>query len=290
MSDPKRPTRPPKGQRPTHHLRILEKVWVTKDMVRIVAGGDEFSDILHNECTDAYVKLLFSHDGTPLTEPIDAETLRKERPAEEWPITRTYTLRQVDKEAQTLTIDLVTHGKTGVAGPWAKSCKVGDMVQFVGPGGAYYPRPETRWHAFVGDASALPAIARSLEALPKDAPGVALIEANSEEERIPLTHPEGIEIIWLKGNTGAGRTKEDTLLLSNALTEAIEQQLSADPDLTMADIAVFAHGEREAMKPIRKLASRLELPKENLSLSGYWAYGRIEQEFQAEKKLEIGKV
>ena len=43
---------------------------------------------------------------------------------------------------------------------------------FTGPAGAYSPDPDADWHLMVGDESALPAIAASLEAVPAGAPVV----------------------------------------------------------------------------------------------------------------------
>ncbi|WP_031272842.1 SIP domain-containing protein [Kocuria atrinae] len=56
-------------------------------------------------------------------------------------------------------------------------------------------------------------------------------------------------------------------------------------------VQVFVHGEREAMKEVRKeLFDRRSLDRSQVSLSGYWAAGRTEDLFQAEKKLPVGKI
>ena len=54
---------------------------------------------------------------------------------------------------------------------------------------------------------------------------------------------------------------------------------------------VFAHGERGYMKRLREvLYTRRGLERSQVSLSGYWAMGRVEDDFQAEKKLPIGEI
>jgi NADPH-dependent ferric siderophore reductase len=54
---------------------------------------------------------------------------------------------------------------------------------------------------------------------------------------------------------------------------------------------VFAHGEREAMKALRDIVfTRWGLARDQVSLSGYWAYGRTEDRFQAEKREPIGQI
>ncbi|HET8880135.1 MAG TPA: SIP domain-containing protein, partial [Arthrobacter sp.] len=50
-------------------------------------------------------------------------------------------------------------------------------------------------------------------------------------------------------------------------------------------------GERGAMKSLREVFfAERGLVRGQVSLSGYWARGRVEDDFQAEKKLPIGKI
>jgi NADPH-dependent ferric siderophore reductase len=54
---------------------------------------------------------------------------------------------------------------------------------------------------------------------------------------------------------------------------------------------VFAHGERGYMKGLRDVFYvQRGLERSQVSLSGYWAKGRVEDDFQAEKKLPVGKI
>ena len=62
-------------------------------------------------------------------------------PREQWPHTRTYTVRWVDHGSRELAIDFVIHGDEGLAGPWAASAQPGDSLIFTGPGGGYNPDP-----------------------------------------------------------------------------------------------------------------------------------------------------
>ncbi|BAS07438.1 uncharacterized protein Mb2919c [Arthrobacter sp. Hiyo4] len=107
-------------------------------------------------------------------------------PREQWPFTRTYTVRWVDTEAQELAIDFVIHGDEGLAGPWAAAAKPGDTFTFTGPGGAYNPAPDADWYLFAGDEAALPAIAAAIESLPAEAAGLAFIEVDSDADIQPL--------------------------------------------------------------------------------------------------------
>ena len=53
------------------------------------------------------------------------------------------------------------------------------------------------WYLFVGDMTALPAIAANLEKLPTESSGIALLEINSLEDKQDLRKPEGVEVRWI---------------------------------------------------------------------------------------------
>jgi len=146
-----------------------------------------------------------------------------------------------------------------------------------GAGGAYRPDPDCDWHLFAGDESALPAICSALEALPADARGLAYLETSDPGEYLDAKPPAGVEVNWLhRAEPGSQpRLLADTLLAGPWLSGRAD---------------VFAHGERESMKAIRAaLRSRLG-DGDQVSLSGYWAYGRTEDAFQSEKREPIGKI
>jgi NADPH-dependent ferric siderophore reductase len=200
-------------------------------------------------------------------------------PRERWPFTRTYTLRWVDPEARELAIDFVVHGDEGLAGPWAARARPGDTLTFTGPGGAYNPNPDADWYLFAGDEAALPAIAASIESLPSDAVGLAFLEVDSTADIQPVSAPAGLKITWLTRN---GIPAGSSGILAKAVAEA------EWPD---GIVDVFAHGERGYMKALRDVFFvQRGLERKQVSLSGYWAQGRVEDTFQAEKKLPVGQI
>lgn len=72
-----------------------------------------------------------------------------------------------------------------------------------------------------------------------------------------------------------------------------ERLVAAVRELTRptAEVQVFAHGEREAMKAIRSvLQDDWGIDRRELSLSAYWAVGRAEDRFQSEKREPVGKI
>ena len=110
----------------------------------MVVGGDDLDGFGAGEFTDHYVKVQIPPPGAGYAAPFDAEAIKEQRPREQWPRVRSYTVRAWDAERSLLTLDFVVHGDEGVAGPWAAAAKPGDVLQLTGPGGAYTPDPTPR--------------------------------------------------------------------------------------------------------------------------------------------------
>lgn len=269
-----RPVRPP---RPQHVLEVVATERLTPHLVRIRARGADLSVFRESPYTDRYVKITFVKPELGLEPPYDLAALRGTLAPEDLPVTRTYTVREVVGDE--LAIDFVVHGDEGLAGPWAARAQPGERLVVSSPGGGYAPDPEADWHLLAGDESAIPAIAAALEALSPDAAGVAFLEVQGPGEHVALAAPQGVLVEWIhRGAAPAGTT--------HALVDAVA---GWTPPAGRGH--VFAHGEREAMKGLRDVIfGRWGLPRAQVSLSGYWAYGRTEDRFQAEKREPIGQI
>ncbi|MGM7775649.1 siderophore-interacting protein [Arthrobacter sp. KNU-44] len=268
-----------RNTRPQVNLTVLRTEQLSPHMVRIIAGGPGFAGYANNDFVDRYVKIVFPQPGVDYELPLDLWAIRETMPREQWPYTRTYTVRWVDQAAQELAIDFVVHGDEGLAGPWALAAQPGDTLVFTGPGGAYNPAPDADWYLFAGDDAALPAIAAAIESLPADAKGLAFLEVDSDADILAIAAPDGVELRWLlRSGVPAGS--------SSILLDAL-----GDAEWLPGRVDVFAHGERGYMKGLREIFFKQRgLERSQVSLSGYWAQGRVEDDFQAEKKLPIGQI
>lgn len=272
-------TRAARKPRPHMSVQVLRTERLSPHMVRLVVGGAELAKFEPKDSVDMYVKIHFLQPGIDYAEPVDLAALRESLPREHWPVTRTYTVRRFDPVAQELTLDFVVHGAAGIAGPWAASAVPGDRLIFSGPGGGYSPDLDADWHLFAGDESALPAIAAALESLPSHARGHAFIEVDSAADIQSLVKPDAVELRWVFRN---GVAPADTTALLDAV---------AGFTWPTGHVCAFVHGERESMKAMRDLLFKQRgLDRSQVSLSGYWAYGRTEDSFQAEKREPIGKI
>lgn len=255
-----------------HRAQVVRTEQLTPHMVRVIVGGEGLREFPAGEYTDHYVKILFPLPGVTYPEPFDMAQIRAEFPRDQWPVTRTYTVRHWDPESLELTLDFVVHGDEGLAGPWARSAQPGEEVLMLGPGGAYAPDPEADWHLLVGDESALPAIAAALEAVPEGgAPVHALIEVAGPEEEQKLTLPASAHLQWLhRGDDRVGRQLVDTVKAM---------------DFPQGQLHAFVHGEAGFVKELRRhLRLERQVPREQLSISGYWRLGHNEDGWQASKR------
>ncbi|MDQ0989930.1 siderophore-interacting protein [Streptomyces sp. V3I7] len=260
--------RPGRQARRLHSAQVVRTERLTPNMQRVVLGGDGLAGFTADTCTDHYVKLLFPADGAVYPEPFDLERIRAEFPREHWPVTRTYTVRDWNPVPGELTLDFVVHGEEGLAGPWALRARPGDTVRFLGPGGAYTPDVSADWHLLAGDESALPAIGRSLERLPDGSRAHVFIEVAGPEEEQKFD--SDVDVVWLhRGNRPTGE----------ALVEAV--RALSFPE---GRVHAFVHGEAAFVKDLRRLL-RVEraIPREHLSISGYWRLGHNEEGWRAVK-------
>lgn len=258
MSDPSAPARRP---RPLTRLTMLRREWISPSMARLTFRAPGFEP---NEFTDAYVKLLFDEQGPILGEIPERST------------TRTYTVRHHDPGREELVLDFVIHGNEGLAAPWAARCEPGDEVIARGPGGKWTPDPNADFHLFVGDESAVPAIEAALSRLDASARGLVIVEWH--QHPYELAGPDGVEVRPIV--RGDEPYREDRLA----------EEVARLPLDEWGDVQVFAHGERGAVKALRPIFRALGFERDRLSISGYWALGRVEDEFQAEKRTEVGRI
>jgi NADPH-dependent ferric siderophore reductase len=252
-------------------VEVVRTERITPHMVRLVLGGAGLDGFDATEFTDHYIKVLFVREGVSYPEPFDIMRIREELAPELWPVSRTYTVRAWDPALRELTVDFVVHGDEGVAGPWAARARPGETVRILGPGGGYAPDPNADWHLLAGDESALPAIAAALERMPDDAVVHAFVEVADATEEQKIVSPAGAEVSWV--HRGARPVGE-------ALIEAVGAL-----EFPAGTASAFVHGEAGFVKELRRLL-RLErgIPRERLSISGYWRLGQSDEAWRVAKR------
>jgi len=269
MADTDTAPAPARRRRRMIQTRVEEVRRLTPHLIRVVVGGDDLESFGAGEFTDHYVKLQLPPPGAPYSAPFDPEDVKARHPKAHWPRVRPYTVQDYDAERRRLTIDFVHHGDTGVAGPWAANAQPGDGLQLMGPGGAYTPDPDADWHLMVGDEAVLPAISASLARIPAGVRVHVLVEVDGPADEVPLETPGDLHLTWLH------RRADDEDLLARAVREL---------DFPGGTVHAFVHGEAASVRAIRRhLLVDRGLPREALSISGYWKRDRTEEGWREDK-------
>jgi NADPH-dependent ferric siderophore reductase len=206
-----------------------------------------------------------AHDLTPRMRRItvSAPTLERPRPAQDVELVLADGTGRKVKRRYTITryrdgrfdVDALLHGDAPGA-TWAARTAPGDEVQFFGPRGRLELR-DADWHLFMGDESALPAIAELATAV--RTPAYALLEVRDEKDELPVA----AEAHWLhRGGAPPGGAD-----LLGAAVEAFEPP----PGIGHA----YAMGESRVVSALRPGLHALGIPNEQLYVKGYWNVGRV---------------
>ncbi|WP_446224589.1 siderophore-interacting protein [Nocardia sp. IBHARD005] len=240
-------------------VEVLRVAPVGSALRRITFGGPDIARF-HSHVADEHVRLIFPDANGVLRLPtLDGAMLDWGNPR---PVSREYTVRRHSIADGELDIDFVIH-PGGLASDWAASVTPGTKAHIAGPpGGVVIPQTYDDY-LLAGDITALPAIARLLEHMPRDTTGWAFIEVAEPSEEIPLDPPAGVSVRWLhRGDLAPGT--------SDILEQAVREVKVTAGHRVHAWVA----GEAGCLRGIRKfLRNDLGIgPKDSL-IAGYWKRG-----------------
>lgn len=164
---------------------------------------------------------------------------------------RYYTVR--DFSGGELTLDVVVHD-VGLVTEWATRDCVGDTVTITEPKSSFAPPPGATWQMLVGDLTAMPAIARIVEATEHLELTTYVLAEVPDDLAGYLS--EGPDVTWLSPPSHG----------QSALAEVVEgiEWPSGEGYFWMA-------GESAQMRAIRKhLMREVGLPTSHYDVMGYW--------------------
>ncbi len=185
---------------------------ITPRMARITVTGDELAGF-STQGVAGHVRVLLPAPGQdkpvlPVWGPNGAEYAE----GVPRPISRAYTPRRWDPQAQELDIDFVLHGDNGPASAWAARVRPGDSLVVVAPRRAYQADAGADWYLIAADASALPAAATILEVLPASTRALVFIEVEDAGEQLALQSAATMDLTWLhRGDSAPGSKLEAAL-------------------------------------------------------------------------------
>ena len=190
------------------------------------------------------------------------------------PLRRTYTVRHHRPAVLEMDIDFVDHGDGGPASAWARAARPGSFLGFAGPGPVKVQSFHADFYLVAADMSALPVAAATLEAMPRDARGLAVFEVTSSDDVQVIDAPSGVELRWL--------VHPDPHRPSSAQLDAFRSL-----DWPTGRIQACIAGEHSTARAFRTwLLSEKGLAKEDAYISGYWKIGLVEDAHQALKRSE----
>lgn len=254
--------------KPQPRVLTVKKAWfLTPNMIRVTFSGPEL-DGFPTGREGGNCKLMLPEPGESRATFVDRLA---SGPA---PVRRTYTVRHFREDSQELDVDFVAHGDNGPASRWATHAKPGDFLGFMGPSPAKVTDFSADWYLVAADPSAIPIAAATLEAMPRDAKGVALFEVTSAEDRQDIDAPSGINMHWL--------VHPDPMTPSTQQEDFVRAM-----EWPMGRVQTCIAGESSVIRSLRAfLHQEKALPRTDTYISGYWKIGLIEDEHQQMKRAE----
>lgn len=253
---------------------VLDTSHLTDGMIRIVFGGGGLKDFTSTGVGDEYLRVFLPEPGSkePVL-PFAAGDYWDYAPGVQPSPMRTYTVRAVDPDAGTVTIDFVVHDG-GVAASWARAAVPGDAVGLNSPTGLYDPPAGLGWQVLLTDATGLPAVGRLIEQAPAGVRTRVVIEIAQDSHRQEFAPHPDVEITWILGGNGHSQS---------ALFEVIRSM-----DLPGGTGYIWFAGESKVLRSIRKhLRHERALAPASYKLIGYWT-DKLEQWEERWENLEAG--
>lgn len=298
---------------------------VSPSLVRVALTSPAFAD-LGEEGFDTRFKLVLPGDSGVLPDvPERGEDYYAAFlavPELVRPTMRTYTVRDVVRvgDEVLLVVDLVVHDEHDGLGPaglgpacrWALAARPGDALQVVAPhrsgeyAGAEFD-PAGRPHLLlIGDATALPAVARILLDLAPGHTGSVFVEVPCAQDVLDLEVPVGFEVHWIvRGDGACGRRTVSEVRRHLGLPPTVGQpdapasaEAAADVDVwetprysasgedlsaldqprslghDLEDTYAWIAGESWMVRALRRtLVTDLGLDRAQVAFMGYWREG-----------------
>ncbi|WP_421577750.1 DUF2218 domain-containing protein [Shinella sp. M31] len=237
-----------------HEVTVVSSEDVTPHMRRVIFSCADVSPFIGG---DMHVRLLVPPKGKAPVWPGFREDGRIAWPeGEDALLVRVYTIRAVDAGRGELWIDFLQHPAPGVATPgadFARDAQPGDVAALLGPGGGDLPSAESI--LFIGDESALPAIARIVAEMPAGTRMQAIIEVQDAAEEQPLPSNGMLDVRWLHRSTATGSLLEEA---KNAIATLDEGTF------------VWAACEKDDIRAIRASLKARQHDRKKMYVAWYW--------------------
>lgn len=218
-------------------VEVLAVERPTPRLARLTLGGSVLAD-LPDEEPGEIVTLIWPAPGRDdVVLPLEGWRFPPEAPEQH---ARNYTVRHYDRDRQAVVIDVVLHGDEAYASRWAGGVAPGAIVGFAGPRKHYVTMPDADWTLLVGDETALPSIAATIERLPTGHRVLAFVEVADALDHQRIESAADVELRWMhRDGEPAGTSRK------------LEQAIRAI-ELPPGRGKVWAAGEALAVRGLRE--------------------------------------
>ncbi|MEM8555853.1 MAG: SIP domain-containing protein [Pseudomonadota bacterium] len=228
--------------------RVAEKTRISPNFMRLRLAGDFSAYAMPG--AGLHFRLLFGPDGAPLP-------YLDERGLTVWPEGVSawhrppYTVRAIAEDGSWIDVDIVLHDGGRVT-DWVMDVEPGAEIALHGPNGG--GQPKAGWLGLIGDETALPVVARMVEAAPEGTKGTAIFLVRDPADQQPIATLSDIEIRW-----EAMDAKADITPVVHSLS----------PPGT--DRYIFFAGERAQASRVREVFKDMGLAKGEAKAASYWS-------------------
>lgn len=238
-------------------LQVVSSERLGPRMQRITLGGDQLEPTFPAPAFAAadHVKIVLPDDSGAVPVPGLSDDGRLVRLQEIPTPVRDYTVRSAGPDG--IVLDFVLH-EHGPAGNWAAEALPGMPLGVLGPRGSHIYPDGYSHYVLIADETALPAVGRWL-----DEPGwTADVDVHAFVQSVdeyPLPHRGSTRVVHHVHPLGAART-------------AALEHLGHDLELS-DDSYVWAAGEADSLKPLRRALKARGLHRDRYEVDGYWRQG-----------------
>jgi NADPH-dependent ferric siderophore reductase len=234
---------------------------ITPRMARIGFAGPVLDEMPNDEPGEI-VTFIWPAEGRDVLLPVEGWRFPPEAEGQH---SRNYSVRRfrrdVPDHGSVLEVDFVLHGDHGRATAWAGRAEVGQRLGIAGPRMHWVTDLDAEWSLLIGDETALPAIAATLERLPRGHRALAFVEVDGPDEQLAIDAACDAEVVWLSRDGAPAGT-------GTRLVDAVRAA-----ELPSGRPKVWAAGESMAIRDVREhLRDERGLPSETLHAIGYWRH------------------
>jgi NADPH-dependent ferric siderophore reductase len=250
-------------------VEVLRIAPLTPHLIRITLGGDDLRGFV-SASFDDHVKVFFPAPGAakPVL-PVVGPDGPSHDPGAVPAVMRDFTPRRFDPVAGELDIEFVLHD-SGPATTWAAQARVGQYLGIGGPRGSMIIPTGFDWHLLIGDDTALPAMARRLEELPRVARSIVIAEVAGSYAQVDFKSHSQMQVIWCHRGEAPHRDAAPGAAAHGSLLAS----LTALPPLPTGEGYAWVAAESSVVRQIRvHLLSQRGLHKSRIRAAAYWKRG-----------------